>query len=72
MLPEWVEECWKVGQMEIVHASDERFRVFRCPIFKGLQVTVSQLDSKERRKVQKIIESNGLLLINNFSSSFYL
>ncbi|XP_013785818.1 DNA topoisomerase 2-binding protein 1-like isoform X2 [Limulus polyphemus] len=59
MLPNWVEECWEQGQHQRIHASDPCFNIYRCPVFKGLNITVSQIESDERKKIQKIIEDNG-------------
>ncbi|XP_076358286.1 mutagen-sensitive 101 isoform X2 [Tachypleus tridentatus] len=59
MLPSWVEECWERGQHQRIHASDPCFNIYRCPVFKGLNITVSQIESDERKKIQKIIEDNG-------------
>ncbi|GFR12558.1 DNA topoisomerase 2-binding protein 1-A [Trichonephila clavata] len=59
MMPSWVEEVWKNGQYQQLHATDSSFNKYKCPVFKGLVITVSQMSVDERSAIQTIIEENG-------------
>ena len=45
-----------------VHATDTDFAKFRCPVFKGLVITVSGLSPDERKQVKQYVESEGKCL----------
>ena len=64
MLPEWVDECWRLGQKEIICATDKKFDTYLCPIFKGLNITVTQIDPEDRADVKNLVESNGMTMLN--------
>ncbi|KAG8198438.1 hypothetical protein JTE90_022176 [Oedothorax gibbosus] len=59
MTPSWIEDVWKNGQYKLIHATDSSFDKHKCPVFKGLVITVSQLSTSERADVQATIEENG-------------
>lgn len=59
MTPSWIEDVWENGQHKQLHATDSSFDKHKCPIFKGLVITVSQLSTSERSELQAIIEENG-------------
>lgn len=42
-----------------IHGSSSQFLEYSCPIFKGLVITVSGLDSEERNQVKKAVEDEG-------------
>ena len=42
-----------------IHGSSSQFLEYACPIFKGLVITVSGLDSEERNQVKKAVEAEG-------------
>ncbi|KAK4321748.1 hypothetical protein Pmani_007486 [Petrolisthes manimaculis] len=65
---EWVHAVWRaamgqaVGQQgtgEEVRATDEQFLSYACPVFKGLNICVSQLDRSTKLALKNIIEENG-------------
>lgn len=51
-------EYWACGCRHI-HGSSSQFLEYSCPIFKGLVITVSGLDSEERNQVKKAVEDEG-------------
>lgn len=59
MIPQWVDAVWNHSIRESIHATDPIFAKYACPPFQGLVVCVSQIPSKEREALKKIIESNG-------------
>ncbi|GIY02565.1 DNA topoisomerase 2-binding protein 1-A [Caerostris darwini] len=59
MTPEWVNDVWENGQYQQIHATNSSYSKYKCPVFKGLVVTVSQLSVDERSTVQSLIEQNG-------------
>ncbi|XP_055941257.1 DNA topoisomerase 2-binding protein 1-A-like isoform X2 [Argiope bruennichi] len=59
MMPEWVEEVWETGQHQLIHASDKVYDKYKCPVFRGLVITVSQLTVSERSSIQSLVEENG-------------
>lgn len=59
MLPEWVNRVWEAAQEGSVYCNDEKFQKYRCPVFKGLTITVSGLDPAERKEVKKLAEMEG-------------
>ncbi|XP_071103201.1 DNA topoisomerase 2-binding protein 1-like [Haliotis cracherodii] len=59
MMPKWVTSVWEKAKYRHVHATDEQFQKYQCPIFCGLVVTVSGLDQDERKEVKKTIEAEG-------------
>ncbi|XP_067686474.1 DNA topoisomerase 2-binding protein 1-like [Haliotis asinina] len=59
MMPKWVTAVWEKAKYRHVHATDDQFQKYRCPIFSGLVVTVSGLDQDERKEVKKTIEAEG-------------
>ena len=38
---------------------DPMYASFRCPVFKGVVLTVSGLSADERREIKHIVESEG-------------
>lgn len=59
MIPKWVEAVWEKSKLEAVHGDDEQFQEFRCPIFYGLVITASGLNSQERQEAKRLIEKEG-------------
>ncbi|XP_029646885.1 DNA topoisomerase 2-binding protein 1-like isoform X1 [Octopus sinensis] len=59
MLPDWVNSVWEASQEGSVHCNDEKFQKYTCPMFKGLIITVSGLESAERKKVKQLVEMEG-------------
>ncbi|GFS61654.1 DNA topoisomerase 2-binding protein 1-A [Nephila pilipes] len=59
MIPGWVDDVWENGQQQQLHATDSSYNKYKCPVFKGLVITVSQLSVDERSAIQSIIEGNG-------------
>ncbi|ESO92053.1 hypothetical protein LOTGIDRAFT_233309 [Lottia gigantea] len=59
MSPEWVQAVWEKSRYRHVHASDDIFSKYRCPVFKGFNVTVSGLTQSLRLEVKHLIESEG-------------
>ncbi|GAB1609328.1 DNA topoisomerase 2-binding protein 1-like [Argonauta hians] len=61
MLPDWVNAVWETSQEghRSVHCNDEKFQKYTCPLFKGLIITVSGLESSERKKVKQLVEMEG-------------
>ncbi|XP_078332044.1 DNA topoisomerase 2-binding protein 1-like isoform X2 [Crassostrea virginica] len=58
-LPCWVDKVWEASQTKHIHGSSSQFLEYACPIFKGLVITVSGLDSEERNQVKKAVEAEG-------------
>lgn len=58
-LPSWVNKVWEASQTKHIHGSSSQFLEYSCPIFKGLVITVSGLDSEERNQVKKAVEDEG-------------
>ncbi|GIY02570.1 DNA topoisomerase 2-binding protein 1-A [Caerostris darwini] len=59
MTSEWVNDVWENGQCQQIHATDISYNKYKCSVFKGLVVTVSQLSVDERSTVQSLIGQNG-------------
>lgn len=59
MVPDWITDVWENGQHKQLHATDSYYDKYKCPIFKGLKITVSQLSAEERLTIKKVIEENG-------------
>ncbi|OWF40591.1 DNA topoisomerase 2-binding protein 1-like [Mizuhopecten yessoensis] len=59
MSADWVYKVWEISQTRAVHGLDAGLDEYRCPIFKGLVITVSGLDPQERNDVKKLIHSEG-------------
>ncbi|KAK6180631.1 hypothetical protein SNE40_008642 [Patella caerulea] len=59
MSPEWVQAVWEKSRSRHVHASDDQFSKYRCPLFKGFCISVSGLPQDERKEIRKLIESEG-------------
>ncbi|KAL4228966.1 DNA topoisomerase 2-binding protein 1 [Mactra antiquata] len=59
MLPTWVDEVWKKSKLEAVHGNDEQFQELKCPIFMGLVITVSGLNTSEKNEAKNLIEKEG-------------
>ncbi|XP_077996567.1 DNA topoisomerase 2-binding protein 1-A-like [Glandiceps talaboti] len=60
MLPEWVTHCWDRSKTKYqLHATDDEFNDFCCPIFKGCVICVSGLDSEKRTDVSVLANKNG-------------
>ncbi|UYV67742.1 TOPBP1 [Cordylochernes scorpioides] len=56
----WVEDCWEKAQHHLLSATDPALmQKHLCPPFLGLWISVSQLPTEERRKVQSLVEANG-------------
>ncbi|XP_061181170.1 DNA topoisomerase 2-binding protein 1-like [Saccostrea echinata] len=58
-LPCWVDKVWEASQNKHIHGSSGEFLEYSCPVFKGLVITVSGLDSEERNQVKKAVEAEG-------------
>lgn len=48
----------------IVHASEERYERFRCPMFRGFSLCASGLSPQERARIKDTVEAEGM--ISNF------
>ena len=59
MVPTWVDAVWAASIKESIHGTDPIFAKYACPPFLGLVFCVSQIPTKERDVLKKIIESNG-------------
>lgn len=59
MVPKWVESVWNTSCKESIHGTDPVFAKYACPLFQGLVVCVTQIPTKEREALKKIIEANG-------------
>lgn len=59
MTEKWVLEVWEASKLRNVHATDEEFMNYKCPIFHNLCVTSSGLSHKERDTVKDLVNSNG-------------
>lgn len=59
MTAEWVDQVWERGRHDNVHAVDPQFARYRCPALRGLAISVSQLNRKDKELLRKSIESHG-------------
>ncbi|XP_049839921.1 DNA topoisomerase 2-binding protein 1-A-like isoform X1 [Schistocerca gregaria] len=59
MTEKWVLEVWEASKLRNVHATDDEFMSYKCPIFHNLCVTSSGLPHKERDTIKELINSNG-------------
>ncbi|XP_070547179.1 DNA topoisomerase 2-binding protein 1-like isoform X2 [Ptychodera flava] len=59
MLPEWVIQCWNHSKNRYVHATDEEFAAYQCPVFKGCVICVTGLESDKRRDVSLLTQEHG-------------
>ncbi|XP_054711049.1 DNA topoisomerase 2-binding protein 1-like [Uloborus diversus] len=59
MVPDWISDVWENGQYQQLHATDGCYDKYKCPVFKGLVITVSQISAQERLSMKSIIENNG-------------
>ncbi|XP_042237542.1 DNA topoisomerase 2-binding protein 1-like isoform X2 [Homarus americanus] len=62
MTGEWVKAVWKAVHLDFqedISATDQQFLSYVCPVFKGLVISVSQLQRKQKEAIRKIIEENG-------------
>ncbi|XP_078670927.1 DNA topoisomerase 2-binding protein 1-like isoform X2 [Branchiostoma floridae x Branchiostoma belcheri] len=59
MLPEWIRACWERGKTRHIDATDEEFQDYKCPVFKGIVVCVTGLDSVDRQEIRTQVEQYG-------------
>jgi len=60
MLPDWIEEVWKLSQNDpTVSAVDSRFINHRCPPLLGVTITVSQLNRADKDLIKRTVEKHG-------------
>ncbi len=59
MTADWIDQVWEKGRHENVHATDPQFSRYKCPALMGLNITVSQLNKKDRDLLKKSIEAHG-------------
>jgi hypothetical protein len=59
MKTEWVDAVWEDSQNEIVHATNEKYAKYSCPIFHNMIICVSQVSNKLKEALRKTIEANG-------------
>lgn len=59
MSERWVENVWKESCKRNVHASDEEFLSFTCPVFHHMVVTCSQLARKQKEQIKSLINKHG-------------
>ena len=45
----------------LIHATDEEFDQYQCPLFKGLTLTISGIQTAERKRMIETIQNEGLL-----------
>ena len=50
------------------HGTDDQFQECVCPVFKGLVITVSGLDSEERNIVKRTVETQGEITVSGLDS----
>lgn len=62
MMPEWIDAVWQDSQNDLVHAVDEKYVKYACPIFHKLVVCVSQVFTKLKEAIRNVIEANGKLI----------
>lgn len=53
MTDEWVEQVWERGRHENVRAGDAQFAKYKCPALKGLTITVSQMNKKDKELLKR-------------------
>lgn len=63
MSPEWVKKVWNASleDPKLRADSEELISMHRLPAFKGLEITLSNLNSIAKRKYKNLIEENGML-----------
>lgn len=60
MTPAWVETVWNSSKKANIHANDDEFEQFRCPVFYNLTICSTGIkNANERKQLQKLISENG-------------
>ncbi|GLH09974.1 Uncharacterized protein GBIM_14988 [Gryllus bimaculatus] len=59
MREQWVEAVWQASKKRNVHANDEEFHQYKCPVFYKLVVTCSQIPRKQKDALKSNINKNG-------------
>ncbi|KAL8604271.1 hypothetical protein ACOMHN_023641 [Nucella lapillus] len=60
MCVDWVKDMWEIAQHRYVDCQEAGLlQKYRCPIFKGLVITVSGLTQDERHRVKQLVETEG-------------
>jgi len=56
---DWVDQVWIDSHDELVHATDEKYMTFVCPVFYKLTICVSQISQRLKQSYKEIIEEHG-------------
>lgn len=59
MTEDWVNEVFERGRHENTHARDLQFMKHKCPALKGLNISVSQMNRKDKEALKRKIEMHG-------------
>lgn len=69
MKTDWIRDVWQQSCVDHILATNETFDKHALPIFNGLVLCATGLDSKRLREVRKSVEENGGVLQGNFSTA---
>lgn len=69
MSVEWIDQVWKKNSVGYVAATDHSFEAYKLPIFYNLKVATTSLSTKEKTKIEKLINGNGGTHYKTFKSN---
>ncbi|XP_029163393.1 DNA topoisomerase 2-binding protein 1-A isoform X2 [Nylanderia fulva] len=59
MTKEWIEAVWEANLKSMVQANDKIFDKYKCPVFKNLIVTSTNLSKRQKEEVKHLIHDHG-------------
>ncbi|XP_050451407.1 DNA topoisomerase 2-binding protein 1-A isoform X2 [Cataglyphis hispanica] len=59
MMKEWVEAVWEQNLKKITPANDQIFDKYKCPVFKNLIVTSTNLSKYQKEEIKRLIHNHG-------------
>lgn len=59
MMKEWVEAVWEENLKKITLANDQIFDKYKCPVFKNLIVTSTNLSKYQKEEIKRLIHNHG-------------
>ena len=59
LLPEWVYTCWDICHDRHICATDEEFKEYKCPIFKGITLCVTGIEADKRKEIKRLVALHG-------------
>lgn len=62
MTKEWIDAVWEANlkeEREVIKADDQIFDKYRCPVFKNLTVTTTNLSKHQKEELKRLIHDHG-------------